>query len=52
MVILSVEYYVACQFCSEDPSKIEEVLWYRERYWGSQLFTVTHEINSINGRYS
>ena len=33
---------------SEDQSNIEEVLWYRERYWQSQLFTVTHEMNSIN----
>ena len=36
------------QVYSENPSNIEEVLWYRERYWQSQFFTVTHEMNSIN----
>ena len=36
------------QVYSENPSNIEEVLWYRERYWQSQFFTVTHGMNSIN----
>ena len=26
----------------------EEVLWYGERYWQSQPFTVNHGMNSIN----
>ena len=33
---------------SEEPSKTEEVLWYGERYWQSQLFTGTYWTNSIN----
>ena len=40
------------QVHSEDLSKIEEVLWYRERYWQSQLFTGTHGMNSINDIYT
>ena len=40
------------QIYSEDTSNIEKVLWYSERYWQSQLFTVTHGMNSINNLYS
>ena len=39
------------QVYSEDSSNIEEVLWYSERYWQSQLFTVTLGMNSINDLY-
>ena len=39
------------QVYSEHPSKFEEVLWYKERYWQSQLFTVTLGMNSINDIY-
>ena len=35
-------------FHLEDSSKIEEMLWHRERYRQSQLFTATHEMRSIN----
>ena len=42
-----VKVQIIEQVYSEHPSKIEEVLRYRERYWQSQLFTVTHEMNSI-----
>ena len=47
-----VKVQIIEQIYSEDPSNIEEVLWYRERYWQSQLFTVTHGMNSINDLYS
>ena len=47
-----VKVQIIEQVYSEDPSNIEEVLWYRERYWQSQLFTVTHGMNSINNLYS
>ena len=40
------------QLYSEDPSNTEEVLWCRERYSQSQLFIVTHGMNSINDLYS
>ena len=36
---------------SEDPSKIEKLLWYRERYWQSELFTFTHGMKCINDLY-
>ena len=26
---------------------IEDVLWHREKYWQSQLFTLTNEMNSV-----
>ena len=45
-----VKVQIIEQVYSEDPSNIE-VLWYRERYWQSQLFTVTHGMNSINDLY-
>ena len=47
-----VKVQVIEQVYSEHPSKIEEVLWYRERYWKNNLFTVTHGMNSINDLYS
>lgn len=46
--VQNVKVEIIQQDYSKDPSKIEEVLWYRERYWQSQLFIVTHGINSIN----
>ena len=47
-----VKVQIIEQVYSEDPSNMKEVLWYRERYWQSQLFTVTHGMNSINNLYS
>ena len=35
------------QVYTEDPSNIEEVLWYWERYWQSQLFTARHAMNRL-----
>ena len=46
--VQNVKVEIIQQDYSKDPSKIEEVLWYRERYWRSQLFIVTHGMNSIN----
>ena len=46
-----VKVQIIEQDYSEDPSNIEAVLWYREGYWQSQLFTVTHGMNSINNLY-
>ena len=43
-----VKVQIIEQVYSEDPSNIEKALWYRERYWQSQLFTVTNGMNSIN----
>ena len=38
-------------FC--DASKdIESILWEREKYWECQLFTNTHDMNSISDLYS
>ena len=28
---------------------IEEILWHREKYWQSQLFTTAHGMNSLTG---
>ena len=39
------------QVCSEDPSKTEEVLWYRENI-GKGNYSVTREMNSVNELYS
>ena len=47
-----VKVQIIEQVHSEDPSKIEEVFWHRERYWKSQLYTVTHGMNCINDLYS
>ena len=47
-----VKVQIIEQVYSEDPSNIEEVLWYRERYWQSQLFTVTHGMSITNDLYS
>ena len=48
--------YVKVQFIeqvySEDLSNIEKVLCGRKRYRQSQLFTVTHGMNSFNNLYS
>ena len=30
---------------------IEEILWQREKYWQSQLFTTTHAMNSFTDLY-
>ena len=30
---------------------IEEILWHREKYWQSQLFTTTHGMNSLTDLY-
>ena len=47
-----VKVQIIEQVYSEDPSNIEEVLLYRERYWQSQLFTILHGTNSFNDLYS
>ena len=47
-----VKVQITEQIYLEDPPKIEEVLWYRERNWQSELFTVIHGMNSINDIYS
>ena len=47
-----VKVQIIEQVYSEDPSNIEEVLLYRERYWQSQLFTILHGMNSFNDLYS
>ena len=31
---------------------IDEILWKREKYWQEQLFTLKHELNSINEWYA
>ena len=30
---------------------IEEVLWHREKYWQSELYTTTHDMNSLIDLY-
>ena len=40
------------KFILQDPLKIEDELWYKERYCQSQLFTFTHGMNIINNLYS
>ena len=32
-------------------TNIEEILWRREKYWQSQLFTKTHGMNSLTDFY-
>ena len=32
--------------------KLENVLWEREKYWQTQLFTITHGLNSEADWYS
>ena len=32
-------------------NKIDNILWSREKYWQSQLFTLTHGMNSMNELY-
>ena len=49
--VTMVKVQIIEQVYSEEPSNIEEVLWFRERYWQNQLFTVTHGMNSINDLY-
>ena len=39
------------QVCS-NATEIEEILWHREKYWQSQLFTMTHGMNSLTDLYS
>ena len=38
------------QVCS-NVTNIEEILWHREKYWQSQLFTTTHDMNSLTDLY-
>ena len=38
------------QVCS-NATNIEEILWQREKYWQSQLFTTTHDMNSLTDLY-
>ena len=38
------------QVCRNAPN-FEEILWHREKYWQSQLFTTTHGINSVTDLY-
>ena len=40
------------QIESNSSENIEDVLWDREKYWQSQLFTLTKGMNSILGLYS
>ena len=48
-----------CQFLSvqiieqvySNATDIEEILWHREKYWQSQLFTTTHGMNSLTDLY-
>ena len=46
-----VKVQIIEQVFSEDPSNIEEMRWYRERYLQSQLLAVTRGMNSINDLY-
>ena len=38
------------QVCS-NATNIEEILWHREKYWQSQLFITTHDMNSLTDLY-
>ena len=38
------------QVCS-NATNIEEILWHREKYWQSQLFTTAHGIDSLTDLY-
>ena len=40
------------QIESNSSENIEDVLWDREKYWQSQLFTITKDMNSILDLYS
>ena len=33
-------------------TNIEEMLWHKEKVWQSQLFTMTHGMNSLKDLYS
>ena len=33
-------------------TEIKEILWHRENYWQSQLFTTTHGMNSLTSYYN
>ena len=39
-------------YCIYDDCKIEDILWDREKYWQSQLFTNVKGMNSIYDLYS
>ena len=39
-------------YCIYDDYNIEYILWDREKYWQSQLFTNVKEMNSISDLYS
>ena len=39
------------QVCS-NATNIEEMLWHKEKYWQSQLFTTTQGMNSLKDLYS
>ena len=38
--------------CNDADNDIEAILWEREKYWQSQLFTSVHGINSVSDLYS
>ena len=39
-------------YCIYDDFNIEDILWYREKYWQSQLFANVKGMNSISDLYS
>ena len=39
-------------YCIYDDCNIEDILWDREKYWQSQLFTNAKGMNSISDLYS
>ena len=39
-------------YCIYDDCNIEDILWNREKYWKSQLFTNVKGMNSISDLYS
>ena len=39
-------------YCIYEDSNIEDILWDREKYWQSQLFTNVKGMNSISDLYS
>ena len=38
--------------CNDADKDIEAILWEREKYWQSQLFTIVYGINSVSDLYS
>ena len=57
-VILPIPLYIyLCSslrkvYCIYDDFNIEDILWYREKYWQSQLFANVKGMNSISDLYS